>query len=422
MKLSVEREDVFENTEEDYFAEPVPEFAHSRNVPLVGFVIGNSGRLTWICQASRGRLAGTDLRRLNLENFLEVKETVTVQQVLDSSEPRFKQKLEERLNSGGLLPEKTFQELLRVLTELAPSLASRLSQYSEARRNRIGRIPDRARTILAEQKEAIATAMSLAGIERDELLDWDVSTDSGPTSFLDGLGRVRLREDPMVFNDSTKLPGFEAIKSTPFNSVVFENDRSRLTVLVTNRQPLEKELGVDLIYYNETFEAFLMVQYKAMEKEGDESVYRFPNEQLDDEVKRMTAVLKELEKCPRDDDADAYRLSENPFFLKLCPRIVFDPDNVGLVKGMYLPLGYWDLISKHKSMEGPKGGKRISYRNVRRYFDNTEFIMLAANAWVGSTISQSSELSMLIRTSLETGRSVVFAVAIDKDPRHHARS
>ena len=222
----------------------------------------------------------------------------------------------------------------------------------------------------------------------------------------------------MVINDLMKFPGHEILKTTSFNSVVFENSQSKLTVILANRLPLEQQLGTDLIYYNETFKCFLMVQYKAMEKEGDEAVYRFPNDQLTKEINRMKAVLVELKKCQTNTQADGYRLSENPFFLKICPRIVFDPDNVGLIKGMYLPLDYWDLLSEHHTLVGERGGKHVSYRNVRRYFDNSAFITIAAGGWVGSNIDQSSVLEVAIRSTLVSGRAVVFAINAEKDLRH----
>jgi len=33
---------------------------------------------------------------------------------------------------------------------------------------------------------------------------------------------------------------------------------------MANKLPLEEQTGADLIYYNETFSSFVMVQYKAM--------------------------------------------------------------------------------------------------------------------------------------------------------------
>ncbi len=415
IRLSEDREKLLEEEMEDHFAEPVADFEHSRHIPLIGFVFVDSGKLKWIAKAKRGVRAGTGLRRLNLDNLQKLEEEINVTDLVERCAPRFKKILDQRLKNGGILPPKTFQELLGIIERISSTVGASLSAYSEARNKRIARLHDHSKVILAEQKEAVATSMTLAGIDRDELLNWDIAEDQGPSSFLDGLRQVRLREDPMVFNDSMVFPGFDAVRSTPFNSVVFENDRSRLTILITNRQPLEKQLGVDLIYYNETFHAFVMIQYKAMEKEGDEYIFRYPNPQLDEELNRMRDVLEELRRSPIDEGADSFRLSQNPFFLKLCPRIVFDPDNTALVKGMYIPLDYWKVISEHKSMQGPKGGTRISYANARRYFDNTSFAVVVANAWIGTTKTQSKKLEVLIRSTLEAGRELVFSVVSDKE-------
>lgn len=417
------RQQVFDDTEEDYFAEPVKEFSHSRNLPLICFVVSNIGKIIYVSKGRKGQLAGTDLRRLNLTDFIEVTESVSINDVLERAENRVKKKLNDKFILGGLLPPKSFQEVISILSEIAPSIRETLKLYSEERLKRISNISEKASNALAQQKEAIATALTLARLERKELEGWDIEDSKEPASFLDGLPQVRLREDPMVINDLENLPGFEEIKSTTsFGSVVFENDQSRLTVLLANRLPLEKQLGTDLIYYNETYSCFLMVQYKAMEDEGENSVYRFPNPQLTEEIARMDEVLSELAKCSENQEADGFRLSENPFFLKICPRITFNPDNIGLIKGMYLPLDYWRLISKHPSMAGSKGGKRISYSNARRYLDNSSFITIASNAWVGTNIEQSKELASLIRKILETGRAVVFAIAKDKELRHQSDS
>ncbi len=131
----------------------------------------------------------------------------------------------------------------------------------------------------------------------------------------------------------------------------------------------------------------------------------------------MNQVLVELRKCQTNTKVDGYRLSENPFFLKFCSRLVFNPDNVGLIKGMYLPLEYWELLSQHPTLVGPRGGKRLSFRNVRRYFNNSEFINLASGGWVGSNIDQSAVLELAIKSTLESGRSIVIAVNSDKNKK-----
>ncbi|WP_179950717.1 hypothetical protein [Salinisphaera sp. LB1] len=250
VRLSHEREELLASSIYESFAEPVPEFQHSRNVPLICFVVSDNGILRWIARGRRGVRAGTDLRRLNLEDFYTLTENVHINALIERSAKRFKAKLSERFSSGGLLPPKTFQEFLRVLSEYAPQAGSTLAGFSEARSRRIRGLGVKVRESLAEQKEAVATAMNIAGIDRKELLNWDIDESEKPSSFLDGLSQVRQREDPMVISDSQVVPGFDAIRTTRFSSVIFENERRKLTVLITNRQPLEEQLGVDLIYYN----------------------------------------------------------------------------------------------------------------------------------------------------------------------------
>ncbi len=418
VRLDEQREEAFKNNSYESFGEPVTEFSHSRNIPLICFVINSQNILTHLALGRRGNLAGTGIRRLNLNDIFKLTTVVRVNQLVDHAPNRIKKNFNQKLESGGLIPPKGFEYLLHEISKKAPETASILSRYNEARERRIKALPAKVQEVLAEQKEAVATAMTIAGIDRSELHGWDVNEDKEVSSFLDGLEQVRLREDPMIVNDLNTLPGYEALKTTLLGSVVFENDKSKLTVLLANRLPLEKQLGVDLIYYNETFSCFLMIQYKAMEKEGDDVVYRFPNKQLTEEVDRMNKVFTELKKTPTNTEADGFRLNENPFFLKVCPRIVFNPDNIGLIKGMYLPLQYWELLSKHPTMIGPKGGSRLSYKNVRRYFDNTEFVTMASGGWVGTNIEQSKLLEKAIKSTLESGRSVVFAVNNEKDERH----
>ena len=68
---------------------------------------------------------------------------------------------------------------------------------------------------------------------------------------------------------------------------MFENERVSLTVVMANRLSLEKQLGADLIYRNEAYNSFVLVQYKAMEHEAGTARVRLPNNQLEKELKRM---------------------------------------------------------------------------------------------------------------------------------------
>lgn len=410
--------------EERAFAEPVADFQHSRTAPLVCFVV-SAGKLTHIGLGRRGARAGTGLSRLNIDQAEELSEPVSIRRILNRLPKRNAASVRKRFESGGLLTEKGFSAVVESIRQLAPQASTLLERFSQARERRIQRLSVKARDNLAQQKEALLTALSIAGLSRDPVQEWTPS-DGTPVSFLDGLPSVRLREDPMVVNDLQNLPGFEVIKTYPYCAAVFESEETseRLTIILANRLPLEEQTGTDLIYFNETYQSFVMVQYKAMERADRKSgiplyLYRLPDTQLKEEIDRMDAALGTLKACAPNTDIGGFRLTENPFFLKLCPRLVFNPDDVGLVPGMYLPLDYWKLLESDPGIKGPKGGLRITYDNAKRHFDNTSFTTVVSKAWVGTTPNQSQVLQGVIRATLETGKAVAIAIKPKKstEPR-----
>ncbi|HFH4177414.1 TPA: hypothetical protein ACTL7P_006571, partial [Pseudomonas aeruginosa] len=284
VSLSKDRMDTFLEcvAEEHAFAEPVADFQHSRTTPLVCFVV-NAGKLTHIGLGRRGVRAGTGLSRLNIDKVEELAEPLSVRKLLNRLPKRNAASVRKRFQSGGLLTDKGFTAVVETIRQIAPQASTLLDRFSQARTERIRRLSERARDNLAQQKEALLTALSIAGMSRDPVQEWAPS-DETPVSFLDGLPSVRLREDPMVVNDLQNLPGFEVVKTYPYGAAVFESEDTseRLTVILANRLPLEEQTGTDLIYFNETYQSFVMVQYKAMEREDRrvgpaEAVYRLPN-------------------------------------------------------------------------------------------------------------------------------------------------
>lgn len=411
--LSTVREQVFLQcvSAEEGFAEPVSDFLHSRNAPLVCFVVGANATITHLGLGSRGMRAGTGVRRLNLKFITPLSKPVEIAEVIKEVPNRLKKTAIARFSSGGLLTPKAFETVIEALRKISPELQSILDRFSRLRTERIQRLSGRTRESLAQQQQAILTALSIAGLDRTELQKWSPPDQGPPASFLDGLPTARLREDPMVVNDLTKVPGFDLIKTLPYNAAIFESESERLTIVLANRLPLEEQTGTDLVYFNETYQSFVMVQYKAMERDNDEgALFRLPSPQLDEEIQRMDKLLGALQLCAPNNHRDGFRLCENPFFLKLCPRIVFQPDDVSLVPGMYLPLDYWKVLVSHPALRGPKGGARVTYQNAGRHFDNTEFVRLVAKAWVGTNSNQSSVLKEVIRQVIETGKAVAIAV------------
>ena len=208
-----------------------------------------------------------------------------------------------------------------------------------------------------------------------------------------------------------------------YGKKVFEipnNPLFRMTVLMANRLSLEQQTGADLIYFNELYRCFVMVQYKAMENGNDGPEFRWQNgDQFFLEIERMDALISQLKMIPSGNEPDGFRFSDNPFFLKFCPRVVLNPDDKGLFKGIYLPLDLWKRLELAGKLKGSKGGNYLTFRNVGRRINNSEFVGMVAGSWVGTSIEQSDLLCEIIREILASGKTVTLAVkhfVTEEDP------
>lgn len=427
LKVRPERREALLSVEDSLYgpatpSEPVPRFNHSKRSALIVLASFENGRITHVGEGRKGMSAGTDLVRLNMQKLEAIEPTITFVKLYKNLPKKFHKHLKRVENEGGLLPHKTALAVVPVLEKLSPVLGQRLNRLSESRAHQIYALGPERRRNLALQKEALSVALEITGISTQELLEWSPS-EATPRSFLDGLTQVRVREDVMLHADLAGIPGWEAIAEAPYvaaRTFQSETDSSRVvTVVMANRLPLEQQTGADLIYYNETFKSFVFVQYKALEKgEHGEAEFRWTKgDQFMNEVARMDTLLNELAKIEPADDPDDFRFNSNPFFLKFCDRIVFNPDNRGMFPGMYLPYGLWKALAAGSRLKGPQGGNILTYRNVGRRISNAEFVMLVGGAWVGTTIQQSAQLEPLIRSVLQTGRTVAFAVKRQPPPR-----
>lgn len=423
LKVPSERREVLLNEAENggsfyrsapFVAEPVPNFDHSRRAPLVVFASFEDGKITHIADGKRGASAGTGLARLNMQDLKPLTRPIPFEELKSGVPKRIHAHLERVLSGGGILPPKTLGAFVDRIVELDASVGGRLARYSERRREALRRFEPRAKENLAFQKETLGIALEISGISRDELLAWQPA-ESSQQSFLDGLPGAQVREDAMLLADFSTVPGFETISEvTHYGSKVFakaEDPAVRLTVIMANRLPLEQQTGADLIYFNEAYRSFVMIQYKAMEKGKDQAEFRWQaNDQFVQEIARMDALLAELGKIQSGSDPDGYRFSENPFFLKFCPRVVFNPDDKGLFKGIYLPLDLWKRAESAGRLKGSKGGNVLTFGNVGRRINNSEFVGLVSGSWVGTSIEQSAVLGPLIREVLASGKTVTFAI------------
>lgn len=391
-------------------------FDHSRSSPLVVLVSTEPGIVTHIADGRKSNRTTTNRFKLLMHNFEELDTHIKCDIVLSRVKSQLRRYAGPKFEDGGLIPHATSIDIAEIIKEMDPSLTDRLSMLSRTRSEILRRMSPGERQNLAAQKECLSTALELAGIDREALFGWNIREDGRPRSVLEGLSGSKTGEDVVLAHDWADVPGFrQLIRDVHASSRVFVSDddpKLQLTVIMANRTDLEKQTGADLIYCNDTCRNFVMVQYKAMERNSasDEAEFRWHSgDHFTQQIAVMDGILQNLRMVPQRSHPDNFRFSDNPFFFKFFPRVSFDPDKKEISKGMYLPLDYWKCADQNNQFLGPKGGKVLTYRNVGRYITNTDFKTFISSCWVGTSLDQSSYLATIIREVIDSGRTLTLA-------------
>lgn len=390
------------------FAEAVDDDLKRRGGPPLPCLMSfTQGKITHFGTLYVGNKAAEGAKRVNISD-VEERAPIRTAALVELLPVRMQNVLREKMRRGGLIVGSQAHALIDAIRTFDPALADDIDRF-ERERGRVAALPERTRNALAIEKDMVGMAMSFTGLDRRELRSWSMPDDDGG-SFLDGLPQIYQREDSMVVHDMQTVPGFDAIRQVAHTAAYFENGDARLTVVLANHLVIEEQLGADLLYFNETYKAMTLVQYKAMENSARGPLLRLPNRDLIREIERMDRHAENLRSAGPTQHCHGFRMLDSPFFLKLCPRIDFEPADTSMIKGMYLPLDYWKLLETDPGLVGPQGGRAVTFDNARRYFDNTGFISLVSEGWIGTTVEQSAMLVPVVRQLIAEGRPLAVAV------------
>lgn len=261
------------------------------------------------------------------------------------------------------------------------------------------------------QENAIYSAMAAFGIRANEM-PTEVVLKRGASS---GLGQIgsHLYEDNVVHADASQLPGFDAITPDITGRAIFEKGDERLVIYTANKLPLEKMLGVDLIYINETRGNIVMIQYKMLEEKKSQDGsqdWRFrPDDQLRDEIARMQLPLFQGEIMD-------YRLCRNPFFFKFVKRKVVE----GSPQSFLVSLDHLNQMLASPEAKGPKEGIRVSYDALGgTYLREADMICLIRSGYVGTHRAETQALATIISEVAKGNKAVVLAWQSRINTRSH---
>lgn len=371
----------------------------------------DSKTLAYVALARRGHKVATLKYSVRFSDFVDLGQLsfAMVKRKIDSN---FKSHfLGAYSGLGGRIPHGTWNALIACIKRIVPNVATELDRLELKRRQKHKSYTGHVYDLLAMEKDATSLALDIFDVERSRILEtWNPSQNlSAP--FIAGLYKFKLREDAIIAKDSRIFGDWVKKQQEHITGAIeFTRDDEKLTILNVNRTPIEKTLGVDLLYYHHRYKSFVLVQYKRMEKEGNSSElgFRPVGKQYGKELSRMRQF--KIKHSDNDSSSfDNYRLNPEAFYLKLCPSVVFNSLKTELLMGMYWPLDAWDSLLGDSCVKGRNGGIRITYKNAGRSINNSLFVQLVQDGWIGSRGVVSDALNYVTRMVL-AGRSVTVAL------------
>lgn len=399
----------------------------SLQVALISFSMVN---IDYIGLATKGNRVVTAKSRIEFSDLVSLNSIPIeiIEKKLDSSIR--KHFIRSSQGSGAKVPPKTWHGVISVIKELRPDSATEIDRLLSIKEISRYTLKGAAADIILQEREALGIALDIFDVShqlRKQVLGgWspnlndvtDISDKSaygyieslpkGRASFLSGIPKRYIQEESAIQHDLFNWDGLSGVHEAGYSR--FQIGTRSLDVFYANRNYLENTTGVDLIYFNEGYNSFVLVQYKLMKENSKSGIFIYrPDEQLIKELQRMDNFIQSH---LQENDIlchEEYRLCDDGFMLKFVPNKGIQPASNELIKGMYVTRKYMHFLMSENGPEGKLGGKVINFENSPRYLTNSEFSNLVNRGWVGTRGVQSKALKELIQKFFENGNAVLIA-------------
>ncbi|GJM43222.1 MAG: hypothetical protein DHS20C21_00640 [Gemmatimonadota bacterium] len=375
----------------------------------IAFLSLDSECLDYLAIASRGRSTATRKRQIRFRGAIRIEPPLAFAEVRDALPSHLQPHLDRSIKGiGGRVPPRTWEALVSAIRRLRPDLSEGLDRLNQESHPRSQELSD-GELILRHEQDAVRSALHAAGVARTHLNEWSAPYPLAP--FLLGLPESTATEDEMIVHDAQVFGDWSRLAPFEVGRAQFTNSTgSVLTIKNVNRHPLESTLGVDLIYYHNLYDSYVLVQYKRMTPCKDSDFeFRPGGKSYERELQRMSGLDRQFGGTKCMGAVEGYRLDSSPFYFKLCPDLLDGPTGSLLVDGMYFPLEYWKRLMSDARVRGPRGGIRVTRKGAERWIENALFVRLLRSGWIGSRPRDSATITSLIQDSLGRQRSVILA-------------
>lgn len=224
-------------------------------------------------------------------------------------------------------------------------------------------------------------------------------------------GYERDMEEELLPLDIQRFDGKLIANQRAASLAVFEDrdGQRKLLVMSVNKKPIEEELGVDLLYWDQAHDAFTFVQYKRLERvdSGDGSgtyewAYRRKNE-----IEKQLGLMPRGREIPK--SAADWRAFETPFWFKFVRGDAGRKLDGQTLKGMYVSVDWIRLAMTDSTFKvGPREGFRVTYRNAK-YLGRKAFTQLISRGFVGTASTRSKAFRKAME-KLGSDRELIIAI------------
>lgn len=294
------------------------------------------------------------------------------------------------------LDDETAREVLAALERAAPALRSWLDGLDVSGSEVVGDEGQRLR----EERDAVQIGLEFADMrlpDTEPALHVPTYAVDSATSFLNP-ELFEDNEDDLLFADLRRFDTRSVLTETSASTSRYSDGEFTVLIANVNRKPVERLMGVDLLYWDQTAASFTLLQYKRLTRvakaEADDAPQRWRYSRRNELVEQLEKMAK-LEVAPPVDSAD-WRFVTSPFWFKFVRGDAFKPNDRKVLKGLYVPAEYLRTGIRENAFTGPNGGFALHGGNAR-YINRGPFIHLVSRQFTGSTRATSEQIADLIR-------------------------
>ena len=147
--------------------------------------------------------------------------------------------------------------------------------------------------IILSERDALGLVFRINDLDNEinSMANWNVEEISTP-DFLRNLRAINIIEDQLIIKDAGCFGDWRLICNYSNHICTLSNGNKYITIIYANRTKIERNIGVDLIYFDHVHHTYIFVQYKRLSERNGKYIY-YPAS--DSSLKKELSLMEKFE-------------------------------------------------------------------------------------------------------------------------------